>query len=150
MDTYPDRALELFHVEVTLRQTPFQHQGGLASRCSEGMHGQLQSFQEPRWGMGWSAHQIYYLLLEVLHPSGSFSRTVRAVQAWLWSCVPWLSLFLPFLPPEGFAAQHTVDDIFSIFQLESQLERETRGSQMRKPVTQVVKGCGTGNRALGG
>lgn len=47
-------ALGLYRIEVTLRQTPFQHQAGLASRCPQGIHEhlKLQSFQEPCWRLG--------------------------------------------------------------------------------------------------
>lgn len=38
-DTHPDGALGHFCVEVTLRQTTFQHQASLISRCPQGIHG---------------------------------------------------------------------------------------------------------------
>lgn len=67
-DTHPDGALGHFCVEVTLRQTPFQHQVGVISRCPQGMHGHPQSSQEPCRHLGhWvgdrvvRAHHIYLL-----------------------------------------------------------------------------------------
>lgn len=95
------------------------------------------------------AHQTHGLLLEVLRLSVSFS--------WTLSCPAWAlalreSLVPPlssFPAPRGLEAQQTAEDVFSIFQLKSQLQREARGSQMSNEVTRVIKSCRTGNRDLG-